>query len=50
MGDVDNFLKSVLSIEIYFITFITYFYQIPLRKKKSLEFASLPTCLCSSVL
>ena len=41
MGDVDNFLKSVLSIEIYFITFITYFYQIPLR---------LPTCLCSSVL
>ena len=31
MGDVDNFLKSVLSIEIYFIT---YFYQIPLRKKK----------------
>ena len=34
MGDVDNFLKSVLSIEIYFITFITYFYQIPLRKKK----------------
>ena len=41
MGDFDNFLKSVLSIEIYFIT---YFYQIPLRKKKSLEFASLPTC------
>ena len=32
MGDFDNFLKSVLSIEIYFIT---YFYQIPLRKKKS---------------
>ena len=32
MGDVDNFLKSVLSIEIYFIT---YFYQIPLRKKKA---------------
>ena len=47
MGDVDNFLKSVLSIEIYFIT---YFYQIPLRKKKPLEFASLPTCLSSSVL
>ena len=47
MGDVDNFLKSVLSIEIYFIT---YFYQIPLRKKKLLEFASLPTCLSSSVL
>ena len=48
MGDVDNFLKSVLSIEIYFIT---YFYQIPLRKKKKpLEFASLPTCLSSSVL
>ena len=47
MGDVDNFLKSVLSIEIYFIT---YFYQIPLRKKKSLEFASLPICLSSSVL
>ena len=47
MGDVDNFLKSVLSIEIYFIT---YFYQIPLRKKESLEFASLPTCLSSSVL
>ena len=47
MGDVDNFLKSVLSIEIYFITYI---YQIPLRKKKSLEFASLPTCRSSSVL